>query len=177
MAILGFQLVSTLVGISLLSKFATHFSFTRFFLCSGVYRCLLPTDKEILESAGLTKLKSKGKKHRGGFAGAGSNTNSASLSAHVDKFHFPRATPLKLRLAAVHLVELACLPLYSELVWLLDFSACALVVFLINELVLGLRQVSMSYNATVTRNNSDGGSGFFLVHSFFAPSTINRRRW
>ncbi|KAL7052946.1 hypothetical protein AAHC03_026358 [Spirometra sp. Aus1] len=139
----------------------------------GVYRCLLPTDKEILESAGLTKVKSKGKKHRGGFAGAGSNTNSASLSAHVDKFHFPRATPLKLRLAAVHLVELACLPLYSELVWLLDFSVCALFVFLTNELILGLRQVSMSYNVTVTRNNSDGGSGFFLVHSFFTPSTIN----
>ncbi|VDN13909.1 unnamed protein product [Dibothriocephalus latus] len=115
-----------------------------------------------------------GKKHRGGFFGSGSAPNSANLDAHADKFHFPRATPLKLRLATVHLVELACLPLYSELVWLLDFSVCALFVFLINELVLGLRQMSMSaYNATVTGNNSSDASGFFLVHSFFAPSTIN----
>uniref|UniRef100_A0A0V0J6G1 Transmembrane protein n=1 Tax=Schistocephalus solidus TaxID=70667 RepID=A0A0V0J6G1_SCHSO len=115
-----------------------------------------------------------GKKHRGGFVGSGSDANSANSGPLADKFHFPRATPLKLRLATVHLVELACLPLYSELVWLLDFSICALFVFFINEIVLGLRQISISvYNATVNGHNSGGASGFFLVHSFFSPSTIN----
>ncbi|VDL91544.1 unnamed protein product [Schistocephalus solidus] len=114
------------------------------------------------------------KKHRGGFVGSGSDANSANSGPLADKFHFPRATPLKLRLATVHLVELACLPLYSELVWLLDFSICALFVFFINEIVLGLRQISISvYNATVNGHNSGGASGFFLVHSFFSPSTIN----
>lgn len=159
MAILGFQLVSTLIGVSLLTKLSTHFSFTSLLVFGGIYRCLLPSDKEILKSAGLTKIKSRGRRNNGA---------ATVVGGDAETFHFPRATPLTLRKAEVHAYEIAVLPFYTELVWLVDFTVCALFVLFINDAVSFLRLV------TLRPSSPDKGIPLLnSMQSFFAPSTIN----
>lgn len=170
MAILGFQLVSTLIGISLLSKLAAHFSFTGMFVFSGIFRCLLPTNKEILDSAGLTKVKSKGKKFRNGDT---NGDDSAAAASAIDIFHFPRAIPLQLRTTPVLASDVAILPLFSELVWLVDFSVCALAVISLNEFVAFARQPWMDAEAQNSTKSAATSSMIGSVNSFFAPSTVN----
>ncbi|CDS37277.1 Transmembrane protein 161B [Echinococcus multilocularis] len=163
MAILGYQLVSTLIGISLLTKLSVHFSFTSVFVFGGIYRSLLPTNREILGSAGLTKIKSKGRRSNG--AGAGGSYEGRNDPA---TFYFPRSTPFKLRKAEVRGHEIAVLPFYTDLVWLVDFSLCALLVLFANDFVSFFRHVlppTLSTNKTT--------SFFLSMHSFFTPSTIN----
>nr|CDS19225.1 Transmembrane protein 161B [Echinococcus granulosus] len=163
MAILGYQLVSTLIGISLLTKLSVHFSFTSVFVFGGIYRSLLPTNREILGSAGLTKIKSKGRRSNG--AGAEGSYEGRNDPA---TFYFPRSTPLKLRKAEVRGHEIAVLPFYTDLVWLVDFSLCALLVLFANDFVSFFRHVlppTLSTNKTT--------SFFLSMHSFFTPSTIN----
>ncbi|VDD81168.1 unnamed protein product [Mesocestoides corti] len=162
MAIFGFQLVSTLIGVSLLSKITAHFSFTSAFVFGGIYRRLLPTDKEILESAGLTKVKSKGKRNNGTSGGGDGRVE-------LETFHFPRTTPLKLKSAEVQAHEIAVLPFYTELVWLVDFSVCAMTVLFVNDFVSFCRQI---LSASLSSNSSNS-SFFHSMQSFFAPSTIN----
>ena len=164
MAILGFQLVSTLIGISLLTKLSAHFSFTNIFVFGGVFRSLLPTDKEILDCAGLTKIKPRGKRSNGTPAGDG-RTDS-------DTFHFPRSTPLKLQKAEIRAHEIAALPFYTELVWLVDFSVCASFVLFVNDIVSFVQQW-LSFVPSDSSSTNKSGSLFLSMHSFFAPSTIN----
>lgn len=54
MAILGFQVVSSLIMVSVLSKMSSHFSFGKFFLARHLARYIHPTDDELREAAGLT---------------------------------------------------------------------------------------------------------------------------
>ena len=163
MAILGFQLVSTLIGISLLTKLSAHFSFTKTFVFGGILRNLLPTDKEILESAGLTKIKCRGKR---------SNGTTADGRSDTDTFYFPRSTPLKLRKIEIRTYEIAALPFYTELVWLVDFSVCASFVLFVNDFVSFIQQW-----LSITPSNSSPfnktGSVFLSMQSFFAPSSVN----
>ncbi|KAM3175205.1 hypothetical protein ACTXT7_008980 [Hymenolepis weldensis] len=159
MAILGFQLVSTLIGVSLLTKLSAHFSFTNALVFGGIYRCLLPSNKEILESAGLTKLKSKGKRSNGAAYGNGED---------ADAFHFPRATPITLHKALIRPHEIAVLPFYTELVWLVDFTVCALFVLFVNDAVSFARQLFL-----YTSNSDKLTPIVNSLHGFFAPSTIN----
>lgn len=163
MAILGYQLVSTLIGISLLSKLSAHFSFTSVFVYGGIHRSLLPTNKEILENAGLTKIKSKGRRSNGASVGSGCDGRNDPVT-----FHFPRSTPFKLRKTEVRGHEIAVLPFYTELVWLVDFSLCALFVLFVNDFVSFFRYVlppNSAANKTV--------SFFSSIHGFFTPSTVN----
>ncbi|VDK36588.1 unnamed protein product [Taenia asiatica] len=163
MAILGYQLVSTLIGISLLTKLSAHFSFTSIFVYGGIYRSLLPTNKEILENAGLTKIKCKGRRSNGTSVGGGCDGRNDPVT-----FYFPRSTPLKLRRAEVRGHEIAILPFYTELVWLVDFSLCALFVLFANDFVSFFRCFLRPPSA-----NNKNTSFFLSIHDFFTPSTIN----
>lgn len=60
MAVLGFQLVTTLVAASVLSKIVTYFSFTRF-LYDGLMRFAVPTDDQLLSAIGNHKTRNKSK--------------------------------------------------------------------------------------------------------------------
>ncbi|VDM15654.1 unnamed protein product [Hydatigera taeniaeformis] len=163
MAILGYQLVSTLIGISLLTKLSAHFSFTRVFVYGGIYRSLLPTNKEILENAGLTKIRSKGRRNNGACVGGNCDGRSDPIT-----FHFPRSTPFKLRRAEVQCHEISILPFYTDLVWLVDFSLCALFVLFINDFASFFR-----YILPPTSSANKTTSFFLSVHGFFTPSTVN----
>ncbi|KAJ8973581.1 hypothetical protein NQ317_001607 [Molorchus minor] len=57
MAILGAQLVITLIMISIIQKLGPHFSFAKWILCStGLVRYLYPTDSELRQLANIRKI-------------------------------------------------------------------------------------------------------------------------
>lgn len=56
MAILGFQLVSNLMGASILSKVISYASFARFILCFNLYRYVYPSTDEILKASNINRV-------------------------------------------------------------------------------------------------------------------------
>ncbi|KAA0197204.1 hypothetical protein FBUS_04762 [Fasciolopsis buskii] len=125
MAVLGFQLVTTLVAASVLSKIVTYFSFTRF-LYDGLMRFAVPTDDQLLSAIGNHKTRNKTKKRR-------PEANNSGLNGDADIFYFPRTMTIPLHPTSISHIEAVPLPLYSSCQWLLDFTVCSLCVFFITE--------------------------------------------
>ncbi|CAH8675671.1 unnamed protein product [Schistosoma haematobium] len=128
MGVLGLQLATTLVAASVLSKFISFFSFTRF-LITGLTRYAVPTDQQLLEASGNCKVKIKGKRKRNDLLSGSPN----GTTCHSDTFYFPRSTTIHLKQSHVSTSDIAILPLYSSHQWLVDFTVCASCVYLINE--------------------------------------------
>ncbi|CAH8875107.1 unnamed protein product [Trichobilharzia szidati] len=129
MGVLGLQLATTLVAASVLSKVISFYSFTRL-LVAGLLRYAVPTDEQLLEASGNCKIKTKGKKKRID----SSSVNSNGTNCNYDTFYFPRVTTIHLKQSHVSSADIALLPLYSSHQWLVDFTVCAVCVYLINEL-------------------------------------------
>lgn len=126
MALLGAQLVITLVMVSIIQKIGKHYSLSRWLLCStGLIRYLYPTDDELRTLAGVAKEKPKGKKDR---KYHGENGISSSST-----FHVPKNLEFQLESAKVTLLDVIHLRYYSDYRWLLDFSLYSLIVYTITE--------------------------------------------
>ncbi|GAA53584.1 transmembrane protein 161B [Clonorchis sinensis] len=128
MAVLGFQLVTTLIGACILSKIVTYFSCTRF-VFDGLSRFIAPSDQLLIEASGSFKTRNKYKKRRVD-AINGPNSNTSSL----DRFYFPRALPIQLQSSVITHTDVAILPLYSSFQWLLDFTVCTVGIYFVTEL-------------------------------------------
>ncbi|CAH8575623.1 unnamed protein product [Schistosoma turkestanicum] len=128
MGVLGLQVATTLVAASVLSKIISFFSFTRF-LVVGLTRYAVPTDQQLLEASGNCKIKTKGKRKRNDSLPGSPNGSSCSS----DTFYFSRSTTIHLKRSNVSSSDVAILPLYSSHQWLVDFTVCAVCVYLINE--------------------------------------------
>lgn len=119
MALLGAQLVITLIMVSVIQKLNPHLSFAKWLLCStGLIRYLHPTDDELRSLAGITKEKQKGKNH------------------YKDKgqsFHVPRSIDVELEAAKVSRLDVIHLRYYTEYAWLVDFSLYAGIVYVVSE--------------------------------------------
>lgn len=134
MALLGAQLVVTLVTVSIIQKLSPHFSFSRWLLCStGLVRYLYPTNDELRSLAGVPKEKSKTKRNnkekkyeRNGGGDAFSHTK--------ETFHVPKNINLELQSAKITQLDVVHLRYYSEYQWLLDYSLYSLVVYTLTEL-------------------------------------------
>uniref|UniRef100_A0A1B6JMN0 Transmembrane protein 161B n=1 Tax=Homalodisca liturata TaxID=320908 RepID=A0A1B6JMN0_9HEMI len=128
MALLGTQLVVTLVMVSVIQKLGPHYSFSRWLLCStGLIRYLYPTNDELKTLARVPKEKPKGKKdHRGKFTENG--------KTGPETFHIPRNLDLELETAKVTKLDVIHLRFYSEYQWLLDFAIYTLGVYIITEI-------------------------------------------
>ncbi|XP_063906721.1 transmembrane protein 161B [Zophobas morio] len=125
MALLGAQLVITLVMISVIQKLGPHFSFARWLLCStGLIRYLYPTDAELRQLASIPKDKAKAKK------GAKTQANG---KASAETFHVPRSLDVQLETAKVTRLDVIHLRYYTEYQWLVDFTVYAVVVYVITE--------------------------------------------
>ncbi|KAJ8958223.1 hypothetical protein NQ318_017364 [Aromia moschata] len=125
-ALLGAQLVITLIMISVIQKLGPHFSFARWLLCStGLIRYLYPTDSELRHLANIPKDKSKSKKN------TKTQTNGKNSS---DTFHIPRSLDVKLETAKVTKLDVIHLRYYTEYQWLVDFSLYALLVYIATEI-------------------------------------------
>ncbi|XP_011861928.1 PREDICTED: transmembrane protein 161B isoform X2 [Vollenhovia emeryi] len=120
MAVLGPQLVITLVVVSVIQKLSPHFSFARWILCStGLTRYLYPTDQQLRALAGVPREKPK----RGRY----------SENGKVDVFHVPRNLDITLESAKITTLDVVHLKYYTEYQWLLDFSVYAIVVYVMTE--------------------------------------------
>ncbi|XP_066595632.1 transmembrane protein 161B [Prorops nasuta] len=121
MALLGAQLVITLIMVSIIQKLSPHFSFARWILCStGLVRYLYPTDQQLRALAGVPKDKpKKGKYIENGKTG--------------DVFHIPRNLDITLEEAKITPLDVVHLKFYTEFQWLLDFSIYSSVVYITTE--------------------------------------------
>ncbi|KAF7995567.1 hypothetical protein HCN44_006674 [Aphidius gifuensis] len=121
MALLGAQLVITLVMVSLIQKISPYFSFSRWLLCStGLIRYLYPTDQQLKNIAGIPKEKpKKNSKHENG--------------KKTDTFHIRRSLDITLETTKVSELDVIHLKYYTEFQWLLDFSIYAVITYTLTE--------------------------------------------
>ncbi|CAL1292094.1 unnamed protein product [Larinioides sclopetarius] len=140
MAIFGVQLVVTMVMASVLQKISAHFSVARWLLSYRLTRYLHPTDEELLSVAGLQRNpeKPKGKK--------GKNRKDESGDS---EFMVPKSIDLQLDVAPVQPNDMIQLHYYSEYQWLLDFSLCALVVYVVTEIYYFLIPAKEEVNLSI----------------------------
>ncbi|XP_018803221.1 PREDICTED: transmembrane protein 161B [Bactrocera latifrons] len=126
MAVLGAQLVLTLLTLSVIQKISPHFSFAKWLLCAtGLYRYLHPSDDELRTLAGVPKEKhTKG----GGKGNKGYETRNGT-----GQFHIPRNLEVQLETTPVVARDVVHLRYYTEYQWLVDFSVYAAVVYILSE--------------------------------------------
>ncbi|XP_055925695.1 transmembrane protein 161B-like [Argiope bruennichi] len=140
MAIFGVQLVVTMVMASVLQKISAHFSVARWLLSYRLTRYLHPTDEELLSVAGLQRNpeKPKGKKGKNRKEDAGDS-----------EFMVPKNIDLQLDVAPVQPNDMIQLHYYSEYQWLLDFSLCALIVYVVTEVYYFLIPAKEEVNLSI----------------------------
>ncbi|KAG0710169.1 Transmembrane protein 161A [Chionoecetes opilio] len=136
-AVFGAQLVVTMVMASVLSRLTPHYSLGRWLLCgTGLVFYLHPTDEELRSVAGVPK--EKGKKGKGANKGVGKGGTGGGGGGGEDdgSFTVPRNLELCLETSRLGPVEVLQLRFYSEYQWLLDFSLCAVLVYVITEVLM-----------------------------------------
>ncbi|XP_014300063.1 transmembrane protein 161B [Microplitis demolitor] len=122
MALLGVQLVITLVIVSLIQKINPHFSFARWVLCStGLIRYLYPTNAELKSLANIPKEKPRKGKHM------------ENGKSH-ETFHVPRNLDITLENAQVSKLDIVHLKYFSDFQWLLDFAIYASITYALTEI-------------------------------------------
>lgn len=124
-AVLGAQLVITLVMVSVIQKLSPHYSFAKWILCrTGLHRYLHPTDDELRSKGGVPKEKPpKG----------GRNKQANGTAASATQFHIPRSIEVELETLPVQERDVVHLRYFTEYQWLLDFSIYAGIVYVVSE--------------------------------------------
>jgi len=134
MAVLGIQLVITLMMATVLSRVGPHLSLARWLLTSkfaGLVRYLHPSDEELRTFAPAPRLDKKTvKKAR--------QQEKREGGAKEQAFQVPRNADYSLATAPVELTDLVQLRYYSEYQWLLDFSCYSLITYTLSELYISL---------------------------------------
>ncbi|CAH1251611.1 TMEM161B [Branchiostoma lanceolatum] len=139
MGVIGTQLVVSMVMASIIQKLQPHFSAARWLLSRRLVRYLHPTDDHLRELAGVQAPKGKGRKR-----------DDRRADGKTDKeFTVPCNINLQLETAKVERVDIIGLQFYTEYQWLVDFSACALVIYLLTEGYYYLVQPRAEVNLSV----------------------------
>ncbi|EDV97542.1 GH16926 [Drosophila grimshawi] len=129
MAVLGAQLVITLVMVSVVQKLSPHYSLAKWILCrTGLFRYLHPTDDELRTKGGVPKDRPAKGKHKQ----ANGMANGAGASAS-NTFHIPRSIEVELETLPVEERDVVHLRYFTEYQWLVDFSVYAGIVYVISE--------------------------------------------
>ncbi|KAM4883993.1 transmembrane protein 161A [Sylvia borin] len=129
MAVMGVQVVVTLLAASLMQKMAPHCSFARWLLCNGsLYRYKHPTDEELYALAGKQQ-RPKGRRDR--------RTNGVTEDKPLS---VPCDIDLQLDTSPITAVDALVLCHFQEYQWLVDLAVVAGAVQLLAEgcLCLGL---------------------------------------
>ncbi|KAJ6643309.1 Transmembrane protein [Pseudolycoriella hygida] len=127
MALLGAQLVITLVMVSVIQKLSPHYSLAKWFLCStGLIRYLHPSDSELKILAGVPKNIQKPKKD--------SRNKNYQQDDKSNTFHVPRNLDIQLETAKISPFDVVHLRYYTEYQWLVDFSLYAGIVYILSEI-------------------------------------------
>ncbi|KAB0360195.1 hypothetical protein FD754_004351 [Muntiacus muntjak] len=121
MAVLGVQLVVTLLTATLMHRLAPHCSFARWLLCNGsLFRYKHPSEDELRALAG--KQKPRGRKER--WANGGGEEKPLSV---------PRDTPFQLETCPLTAVDALVLRFFLEYQWFVDFAVYSGGVYLFTE--------------------------------------------
>ncbi|KAM5237969.1 transmembrane protein 161A [Ctenodactylus gundi] len=120
-AVLGVQLVVTLLTATLMHRLAPHCSFARWLLCNGsLFRYKHPSEEELRALAG--KSRPRGRKDRW-----------ASGLSEEKPLLVPRDTPFQLETCPLTAVDALVLRFFLEYQWFVDFAAYSGAVYLLTE--------------------------------------------
>ncbi|XP_056271264.1 transmembrane protein 161A [Pseudoliparis swirei] len=120
MALMGIQLVVSLLAASIMQRMAPHYSFARWLLCNGsLFRFRHPSEGELCALAGKQMPKQTRRDRR-------QNGESKPLTV-------PKDIDLHLDKAPVNALDALVLRFFLEYQWLIDFSVYATGVFLFTE--------------------------------------------
>uniref|UniRef100_W8ASG1 Transmembrane protein 161B n=2 Tax=Ceratitis capitata TaxID=7213 RepID=W8ASG1_CERCA len=162
MAVLGAQLVLTLLTLSVIQKLSPHFSFAKWILCAtGLYRYLHPTDDELRTLAGVPK-----EKHTKGGGGKGNKGYDARNG--TGQFHIPRNLEVQLETTPVVARDVVHLRYFTEYQWLVDFSAYAAVVYILSEVYHYYFPLKNEFNLSMI---------WCLLVVFFALKLLSSLTW
>ena len=132
-AILGVQIVITMIMASIMSKVGPYMSFARWILTtSGLIRYMHPTDEELKSLIMIPRDKKSKKGSRKEDRLAGRNGHSSDNGV----FNVPRSLDIQLETTKVTTTEVIQLRYYTEYQWLVDFSFHALLVYILTEVIL-----------------------------------------
>ncbi|XP_008169773.2 transmembrane protein 161A [Trachemys scripta elegans] len=121
MAVMGVQLVVSLLTASIMQKMSPHCSFARWLLCNGsLYRYKHPSEEELCALAGKQKPKAKRDRRLNGV------TEDKPLSV-------PRDINLHLETTPVTTVDALVLRYFLEYQWFVDFAVYSTLVYLFTE--------------------------------------------
>ncbi|XP_037362136.1 transmembrane protein 161A [Talpa occidentalis] len=121
MAVLGVQLVVTLLTATLMHRLAPHCSFARWLLCNGsLFRYKHPSEEELRALAGKQRPRGKRERWANGFS------EERPLSV-------PRDTPFQLETCPLTAVDALVLRFFLEYQWFLDFAVYSGGVYLFTE--------------------------------------------
>ncbi|XP_037105899.1 transmembrane protein 161A [Syngnathus acus] len=120
MALMGIQLVVSLLAASIMQRMAPHCSFARWLLCNGsLFRFKHPSEGELCALAGKQMPKTNRRDRR-------QNGENKPLTV-------PKDIDLHLEKAPVNAMDALVLRFFLEYQWLIDFSVYATAVFLFTE--------------------------------------------
>lgn len=127
-AVLGFQVVISMMMLSFLHKFTSHFSIGRWLLTRGLIRFIHPSDDQLKQMmvGELKTHKDSRARHR----------NNKHQNNHVsgEQFKVPKNTEFVLEACRIRPQDLVDLKYYPEYQWLTDFGFCAAIVFVVTEM-------------------------------------------
>uniref|UniRef100_A0A665SUT8 Transmembrane protein 161A n=1 Tax=Echeneis naucrates TaxID=173247 RepID=A0A665SUT8_ECHNA len=133
MALMGVQLVVSLLAASIMQKMAPHCSFARWLLCNGsLFRFKHPSEGELCALAGKQMPKPSRRDRR-------QNGESKPLTV-------PRDIDLHLEKAPVNVIDALVLRFFLEYQWLIDFAVYATGVFLFTECYYNVVDASKEVN-------------------------------
>uniref|UniRef100_A0A069DMN5 Transmembrane protein 161B n=1 Tax=Clytia hemisphaerica TaxID=252671 RepID=A0A069DMN5_9CNID len=132
MALLGIQFVITLVVALFLQKLSPYYSFARWIMCSRLYRYLHPSNELLRATAGKPiNQGGKGKRKKA------DKINGTQSQEEI--FTVPCNMDIVLGKVEVNEMALVSQYKYTDYKWLVDFSVCAVIVYLLIEMAASLR--------------------------------------
>ena len=153
MAVLGIQVVFSMVMFTFLHKLAPYYSFGRWLMSKRLYRYLHPTNEELKQimSNGSHSGNNKQQSHQ---SGKGRRRDHRKGGAPVNEgksesFTLPRNIGIQLDQAQVEDVDLVPLQYYSDYTWLMDFSISAVIVYVLTEIYYILAPHRVEFNVSI----------------------------
>ncbi|XP_062452557.1 LOW QUALITY PROTEIN: transmembrane protein 161A [Rhea pennata] len=121
MAVMGVQVVVSLLAASVMQKMAPHYSFARWLLCNGsLHRYRHPSDEELCALAGKQRPRAKRDRRANGAA------DDKPLSV-------PRDIDLRLDTSPITAVDALVLRYFLEYQWFVDFALYSTAVYVFTE--------------------------------------------
>lgn len=121
MAVMGVQLVVSLLMASIMQKMAPHWSFARWLLCNGsLHRYKHPSEEELFALAGKQKPKSKRDRRINGVM----DDKPSSV---------PRDIDLRLETSPITAIDALVLRYFLEYQWYVDFAVYSTFIYLFTE--------------------------------------------